>query len=138
MAMQATGSKQQTNGAVASHQPRPLDRQALPFEAVLDPAGNRLLRFVEKSSDGQDMPYLLDCGPAELLGRQYLGRDMLVARRILDLMVMCRELESERQGWLAERDQLLEKVRLAEGVAAQYQSSASQKARADVKRRQEG
>ena len=132
-------NSQNGNGKPApplSHQDRPGPRRELPFRAVKDPAGNRLLQFFEKTEDGQDMPYLLDCGPAELMGRQMLGRDMLLARRILDLMVMVREFEVKEDLWLAERDELLARVATAEGVASQYQDSASKKARADVKRRQ--
>jgi hypothetical protein len=120
-----------------SHEPRPSPRNGLPFWSTKDHSGCLILHYVDQTPDGQEMPYALNCGPALLVGCQWLSRDMLFGRRVLELMGMYRDLEAARDGWAAERDQLLERVKVAEGVAGQFRDSASRKARADVSKRQE-
>ncbi len=130
--MSAVMTKAEASGRkVDSHADRPTPRNGVPFTAERAFNGTVLLTY----HDHNGLPYQISCGHD---GQISYTVSETMGRKVLALLNMYREIEQARDLWLAERDSLLERTITAEGVAEQYRGSASQKARADVKRRTEG
>jgi hypothetical protein len=95
-----------------SHADRPIATSILPFRIETDEySKRRYIHYVNDTPSGQHQPFMVELGdPESISDRQFNS----LGCNIYKLMRLYWDLEKEKNSWLAERDDLLTRLAIAE------------------------